>query len=104
MRSIDRSFYNSPEWRRCKAEYLKKANHLCEVCLTKGIYEPAKIVHHRIPLTAENFGDPELMFGFDNLQCVCLSCHNDIHGKTKASRRWKFVDGELITKPTLPIG
>lgn len=101
-RSIDRSFYESPEWRRCKAEYLKKANHLCERCLEKGIYEPAKIVHHRIHLTADNYGDAELMFGFDNLEALCQSCHNDEHGRTKQTKRWKFVDGELITSD-LPL-
>lgn len=99
MRSIDRRFYESPEWRRCKAEYLKKANHLCERCLAKGIYEPAKIVHHKIHLTEENYGDAEIMFGFDNLMAVCQSCHNDIHGKDKAVKRWEFVDGELVTAP-----
>ncbi len=97
-RSIDRRFYESPEWRRCKATYLESVNHLCERCLAKGIYEPAKIVHHRIHLTAENFGDADLMFGFDNLMAVCIACHNDIHGKTKEKKRWEFIDGELVTK------
>ena len=97
MRSIDRRFYESPEWRRCKALYLAKANHLCEVCQAKGIYTPADIVHHKIPLSADNFGDLKLMFGFDNLQAVCIACHNDIHGKLKRVRRWSFENGELIT-------
>ena len=62
MRSIDRSFYESPEWRRCKATYLEKANHLCERCLAKGLYEPAKIVHHKVHLTPDTM-TPELMYG-----------------------------------------
>lgn len=96
-RQIDRSFYESPQWRRCKAEYLKKVNHLCERCLAKGIYEPAYIVHHKIYLTSENYGDPELMFGFENLEALCLACHNAEHKREKDKRRWKFVDGELVT-------
>ena len=96
-RSIDRRFYESPEWRRCKAAYLEKVNHLCERCLAKGIYEPAKIVHHKIHLTEENYGDPEIMFGFDNLEALCQACHNDEHGRTKNTRRWAFVDGKLVT-------
>ena len=97
-RSIDSSFYNSPEWRRCKEAYLKSVNHLCEVCLAKGIYTPAQIVHHKIFLNSDNFGDPEIMFGFDNLLAVCIPCHNDIHGRATNNRRWSFEDGELITK------
>lgn len=97
-RSIDRRFYESPEWRRCKAAYLEKVNHLCERCLAKGIYEPAKIVHHKIHLTEENYGEPEIMFGFDNLMAVCVSCHNEIHGEDRPVKRWKFIDGVLVTK------
>ena len=98
-RAIDRSFYESPEWRRCKEAYLSKVNHLCERCLEKGIYTPAKIVHHKTFLTQENYGDAALMFGFDNLMAVCQSCHNDIHGKTQTQRRWKFTeDGQLVTR------
>ena len=54
-RSIDRRFYESTEWKRCKEVYLEKVNHLCERCLAKGIYEPAKIVHHKVYLTSETF-------------------------------------------------
>ena len=103
-RQIDRRFYESPEWRRCKAEYLKKANHLCERCLAKGYYEPAVIVHHRVHLTEENYGNAELMFGFDNLEALCLACHNDEHGRNKQKRRWKFIEGEIVTRETPPAG
>lgn len=96
-RAIDRRFYESPEWRKCKAEYLKKANHLCERCLAKGLYEPAKIVHHKVHLSEETM-TPELMYGFDNLMAVCQRCHNEIHGEDRPTKRWKFVDGVLVTK------
>lgn len=99
MRSIDRRFYESPEWRHCKKVYLEKVNHLCERCLAKGLYEPAKIVHHRIHLTPDNM-IPELMYGFDNLEALCQACHNDEHGRSKTNRRWKFIDGELVTDDT----
>ena len=98
MRSIDRKFYEAPEWRHCQAEYMKKANHLCERCLARGRYEPARIVHHKVHLTEETIGDPALMYGFDNLEALCLACHNDEHGRTKKTRRWKFVEGELLTR------
>ena len=98
MRSIDRKFYESQTWRDCQAAYMKKANHLCERCLAKGIHEPARIVHHRIHLTQDNFGNPELMYGFDNLETLCIECHNTEHRRGRKIQRWKFVDGELVTK------
>lgn len=91
-------FYNSDAWHNCREAYLKKVNHLCERCLAKGIYEPAYIVHHKIYLSEENFGDAEIMTGFDNLEALCLACHNEEHFGKKQDRRWKFVEGELVTK------
>jgi 5-methylcytosine-specific restriction endonuclease McrA len=102
MRSIDRRFYESPEWRSCKKTYLEKVNHLCERCLAQGRYEPAKIVHHKVYLTPETM-TPELMFGFDNLEALCQACHNDEHGRSKNKKRWKFVEGELVTVDA-PLG
>lgn len=93
-------FYNSKAWLRCKESYLTLQNHLCERCLAKGLYEPAKIVHHKVYLTDENFGDDSLMFGFDNLECLCASCHNEEHKSKKNEKRWKFVDGVLVTRET----
>jgi len=46
---------------------------LCEICLAKGISEPAVEVHHRQSL--RNGGarlDP------DNLQALCVRCHRII--------------------------
>ena len=101
-RAIDRTFYEKPEWRRCQAAYMERANHLCERCLAKGLYEPARIVHHKIHLSEENM-TPELMYGFDNLEALCLACHNDEHGRSKTTRRWKFIDGELVTRDISPL-
>ena len=92
------AFYKSHSWYRVRDAYKKQAKGLCERCLAKGKYEPAYIVHHKTYLTDENFGDPELMFGFDNLECLCLVCHNEEHGRLQNERRWKFVDGELVTR------
>ena len=97
-RQTARQFYNSHAWLRCKEAYLEKMNHLCERCLAKGKYETADIVHHKVYLTDENYGDQELMFGFDNLECLCIACHNDEHKTNRERRRWQFIDGELVTR------
>ena len=98
MRSIDRSFYNSDAWHRCKETYLKSVNGLCERCLAKGYIIPARIVHHKEYLTEETIGDPKIMYGFDNLEALCLECHNAEHfGSKGKKKRWKFLEGELVT-------
>lgn len=95
-KSIDRAFYCSREWELCREAYLQKVNHLCERCKAKGIYEPAKIVHHKIYLNKENFTDPSVSLNFDNLEALCQDCHNREHFKDDKSRRFTITeDGRL---------
>jgi len=71
--AIDEEFYQSPEWRRTKDEYIKH-NSLCELCLSEGKNKRSDDVHHITPLTAG--GEP---FSEDNLIALCDSCHSGIH-------------------------
>lgn len=97
-RKTAKQFYDSAAWFNCKEAYLEKMNHLCERCLKEGKYTPAEIVHHKTYLTDENFGDPALMFGFDNLECLCAAHHNEEHKTRKTQRRWKFIEGQLVCR------
>lgn len=74
-----RQFYSSKAWQDCRDECMKRRHYLCEECLRKGIYKPAKIVHHIEELTPANINNPEIALGLDNLMCVCVECHNEIH-------------------------
>lgn len=96
-KSIDRTFYCSREWEVCREAYLQKVNHLCERCKAKGIYEPAKIVHHKIYLNKENFTDPSVSLNFDNLEALCAMHHNLEHfGDKRESRYHIDENGNLI--------
>ena len=95
MRSIDESFYKTKTWQRVQADYMKKAHYLCERCLKNGLYNPAKIVHHKKHLDKESLRDPNLLYGFGNLEALCLDCHNKEH--FKRDRRYEIdKNGKLI--------
>lgn len=94
MRSIERSFYKSKEWKQCREGYLLKVNGRCERCLAKGLHVPAKIVHHKIWLSEENYRDPEVSLNFENLEALCQRCHNEEHFESE--KRWTIVDGRVI--------
>ena len=98
MRSIERSFYKSKAWENTRALYLQKVNHLCERCLKDGRLRPARIVHHKIYLTEANYKDPTISLSFENLEALCQDCHNKEHYGEKKVERWKFENGELITR------
>ena len=95
-REFARSFYSSGAWQDCRNEYMKRAHHLCEDCLRKGIYTPAREVHHIEELTPENIHRPEVTLNFDNLEALCKDCHNKEHFKKETEKRWKVEDGRLI--------
>ena len=78
-------FYTTRAWRACRASVLKKNGGLCQLCLAKGIIEPAVHVHHKIPLTAENVNDPKIALNADNLMALCESCHQEQH----RTKRWR---------------
>lgn len=78
-------FYTTRAWRRCRDTFLASRGGLCEVCLKKGLIEPATDVHHKIHLTADNVGNPEISLNPDNLMALCEECHQEQH----RTKRWR---------------
>ena len=70
-----KSFYKSVAWLRCRAAYITSVYGLCERC-----HEPGLILHHKTELTATNIKDQEVTLNWDNLELLCLKCHNLEHG------------------------
>ena len=82
------AFYGSQVWKNCRSEYKKSVGGLCERCKAKGIIEPGYIVHHKRYVTAHNITDPSVLLNYDNLELLCMNCHNEEHGKHKHDRRY----------------
>lgn len=98
-RSVDISFYKSKAWHKCRASYIKSVHGLCERC-----EKPGHIVHHKIHLNKNNINNPEITLNHNNLEYLCLECHNKHHmfnreAKPITREGFKFNDkGELILK------
>lgn len=77
---------------------MKHCGGLCERCKAQGKYKPAEIVHHKTHLNAENVNDPRIAYGFENLEALCLDCHNAEHfGKRAERRRYEIGrDGNIL--------
>ena len=69
------AFYKSKAWRRVSAAYMASQAYICERC-----GKPASICHHRIWLNGSNVKDPYIALSFDNLEALCIECHNAEHG------------------------
>ena len=108
------AFYRSAAWRRLSRVFLLSKNYICERC-----GQPAEIAHHRRYLTPRNINNPDISLNPDNLEALCMACHNAEHFGTggavaqgltfdengdpiKSVAITQFVDGtaQLATKIT----
>ena len=95
IKPFAQKFYNSPAWKNTREVYSKSVGGLCERCLSKGLYNPGEIVHHKIHLTPENINDPRVTLDPANLENLCRECHAAEHERRK--RRFKVDELGRVT-------
>lgn len=94
MKPFAKQFYKSKDWQRCREAYIASVFGLCE---RKGCGKPGYIVHHKIKLTPLNINDPNVTLNWDNLQYLCLDCHNREHGGASTVEGLMFDSkGDLV--------
>lgn len=97
-----KAFYHSQAWKNTRRNYKQSVGGLCERCLAKGMIVPAEIVHHKIPLTADNMNDLNISLSWKNLQALCRQCHAEVHDDMYAERtgrRYKIdSNGHIVIR------
>jgi 5-methylcytosine-specific restriction endonuclease McrA len=84
-------FYKCKEWRALRQEALERDNFECQECKRKGRYKRAQNVHHLKEVKAR----PDLALELNNLECICIACHNAVHDKRlRNDHRKPFVNEE----------
>lgn len=74
-------FYNSIEWRSLSAKYTQDKGYRCELC-----NKIATEVHHKKAIqTPEGW---ELRLDYNNLELLCVSCHNERHERFKKRKKY----------------
>lgn len=73
-----KKLYASKAWKQCRDAYKAYRHGICERCGA-----PGEEVHHKTYLTPANVNDPEVVFGWNNLELLCRSCHIEEHEKHK---------------------
>ena len=98
MKEYAKDFYSSAVWQKCREEYAKSKNYLCEECLKRGLITPGEIVHHKTHITPKNINDPGITLNFDNLKLVCRKCHAEEHNARSWQRYFVDENGKVIVK------
>ena len=83
------AFYHSSSWKATRDAYMASRCHVCERC-----GRAARIVHHKRYLNAENLDDPTVSLCWDNLEALCLNCHNHEHFSKAAVAEGLRFDGD----------
>lgn len=69
-------FYKSTAWKKCRKSFIAKRITIdggsCQHCKDKLGY----IVDHKEEITPMNINDPDITLNHNNLQYLCLECHN----------------------------
>ena len=111
MRSIDTYFYKTTRWKNTRKLYALSKHCICERCsravYVSGIndYLPKEkrlkgIVHHKEYLNDINYTNPEIAYNWDNLELLCIDCHNNEHMSKELLRDGYAFDeeGNIIKK------
>ena len=99
MKEWAKSFYRSKAWRKCRDSFLISKFNMCERC-----GEVALIVHHKTYLTPYNINDSNVSLNWDNLEALCLDCHNKEHmGKEVTVNGCMFDDEGNLIKTNPPL-
>lgn len=104
-------FYKSKVWEDVRKTIWLKQNLLCNRChkpvYVDGIsdYIPKEnrrigIVHHKIYLDDNNITDINITLNQDNLEGICIDCHNIEHNKNNVIRPDYIFDANGDVIPT----
>ena len=89
-----REFYKTSQWFKTSNSYRKHVFNICERCGVPTWRKNDKnyirlkeqgedvrfgIVHHKVHLNELNINDPYITLSFDNLELLCIECHNKEH-------------------------
>ena len=101
-------FYRSKAWKNVRRAYAISKNCICERCgrpvyvdgITDYISKEKRIksiVHHKTYLTDDNIADDSIALDENNLELLCIDCHNTEHFNQSTRKGLRFDDsGNLI--------
>ena len=72
-----KDFYSSQSWIKTRQAFLNSKMHICERCENRN--GMGNIVHHKTYITEDNINNPDITLNWDNLECLCQTCHNKEH-------------------------
>lgn len=67
-----RKWYDTARWKRLRWSVLLRDLFICQMCKRTEADTSQLVADHKIP----HRGSPDLFWSYENLQCLCRSCHD----------------------------
>jgi 5-methylcytosine-specific restriction endonuclease McrA len=83
-----KKFYDCAKWRKLRQRAIIRDNNECQMCKQQGKYHNVNNVHH----IKEVKHRPDLALDLDNLVCLCIDHHNEVHGRYVDDQNKKLKD------------
>ncbi|MGF3103663.1 HNH endonuclease [Rossellomorea sp. DUT-2] len=84
-------FYNCRKWRNLRKKALERDNNECQRCKRKGKVTLTSLqVHHKKEVKTH----PQLALSMENLETLCIHCHNDEHDRLEINKKKSFFINE----------
>ncbi len=102
-REQKRKFYDSTDWKQLREEVKQRDNYECQECKRNGYVAidtneySEKAKRKKIQLVVDHIKEledhPSLALDKDNLETLCVNCHNKKHGRVfkfiRKPNRWE---------------
>jgi 5-methylcytosine-specific restriction enzyme A len=93
-------FYCSGKWKRVRAKAMIKCNNECQRCKRNGFTTVDTNEHNgkrkKIQLVVHHIKEleqfPDLALDIDNLEVLCVKCHNEIHDRVFVRKKPEWND------------
>lgn len=91
------NFYTSSQWRKIRERKIVESGGVCSRCHHVFVDTSKLIVHHKDYLKEGDFNNPEKLYSDDNLEVICLSCHNEEHDRFNNRKSVYIVFGPPLS-------
>lgn len=91
------NFYTCSTWRAVRARKIAESDGICSRCGRVFNDTSKLIVHHKQYLTGDDYNNPSLAYSDDNLEVICLDCHNKEHDRFKNVKSVHIVFGPPLS-------
>ena len=92
--------YKTAKWQEVRHIIITRQRGICNRCSNA-----IDIVHHKTYLNDNNYNDYSIAYGLNNLEGLCIDCHNKEHFEKESKSKRKELEfddkGNLVKSPPL---